>query len=98
LQIIPLEIIDDDTFEVPVIQSEIAVEFQSRWSRAGMTASVEEILASFDHLPEDERRELAYQIIRRTVALDLPPLTDEDLIRHADAIFLEMDSRESGDA
>jgi hypothetical protein len=63
-----------------------------------MTASVEDILASFDHLPEEERRELAYQIIRRTIRLELPPLTDEDLVSQADAIFVELDSRESGNA
>ena len=44
------------------------------------------ILYSFESLPEAERREVAAEIIRRTIKLDLPPLTDEEL-------FLELDER-----
>jgi hypothetical protein len=60
-----------------------------------MSATVEEILDSFDHLSEAEKRELASEIIRRTVKFDLPPLTDEELVMNAEALFLELDNRES---
>ena len=60
-----------------------------------MSATVEEILDSFDHLPEAEKRELASEIIRRTVGFDLPSLTDEDLVLNAEGLFLELDQRES---
>jgi hypothetical protein len=60
-----------------------------------MSATVEEILDSFDHLSEAEKRELASEIIRRTIRFDLPPLTDEELVLNAEALFLELDQRES---
>jgi hypothetical protein len=57
--------------------------------------SVKDILNSFEHLSEDEKKELASEIIRRTSKFDLPPLTDEDFIKCADELFLELDQRES---
>ena len=60
-----------------------------------MNESTKQILKSFDQLPEAEKRQLAYEIIRRTVRLDLPELTDEELILNAEEIFLELDKRES---
>lgn len=60
-----------------------------------MNESTKQILKSFDQLPESEKLQLAYEIIRRTVRLDLPPLTDEELILNAEEIFLELDKRES---
>ncbi|MEN3331781.1 MAG: hypothetical protein V7641_1146 [Blastocatellia bacterium] len=59
-----------------------------------MSATVEELLDSFDHLSEAEKRELASEIIRRTIELDLPPLTDDELVLNAEALFLELDQRE----
>ena len=60
-----------------------------------MSIAVEEMLDSFDHLSESEKREVASEIIRRTRNLDFPPLTDEELIINAEALFLELDHRES---
>jgi hypothetical protein len=60
-----------------------------------MSTTVEEILDSFDHLSEAEKRELASEIIRRIVVFDLPLLTDEELVLNAEALFLELDQRES---
>jgi hypothetical protein len=60
-----------------------------------MSTTVEEILDSFDHLSEAEKRELASEIIRRTVEFDLPTLTDEEFIMNAEVLFLELDKRES---
>jgi hypothetical protein len=60
-----------------------------------MSTTVEEILDSFDHLSEAEKRELATEIIRRTLEFDLPPLADEELVLNAEALFLELDQRES---
>ena len=39
-----------------------------------MSTTANEILDSFDHLAEDEKREVASEIIRRTRELELPPL------------------------
>jgi hypothetical protein len=60
-----------------------------------MTKSVEELLNSFEKLPEVEKRELASEIIRRSLTLDLPELSDESLIGAADDILLQLDKEES---
>jgi len=60
-----------------------------------MTKSVEQLLKSFEELPEAEKRELASEIIKRSLALDLPELSDESLILAADQIFLQLDKEES---
>jgi hypothetical protein len=60
-----------------------------------MTASVKELLNSFDKLPEAEKRELASEIIKRSLTLDLPELSDESLVVAADKIFLQLDKEES---
>jgi len=60
-----------------------------------MSTTVEDILDSFDHLSEAEKRELVSEILRRTTAMSFPPLTDEELILNAETLFLELDQRES---
>lgn len=60
-----------------------------------MSAIVKQLLDKFDHLPDEEKREVAAEIIRRTVKLELPPLTDSDLVMNAEDLFLELDERES---
>jgi hypothetical protein len=63
-----------------------------------MTTQVRAILQSFDMLPEVEKRELATEIIRRSQALDVLPLTDEQLVGAAEEVFLTLDRREADDA
>jgi hypothetical protein len=60
-----------------------------------MTALVQELLNTFDRLTGSERLELVLEILKRTVDLDFPPLSDEDLVVNAERIFLELDQRES---
>jgi len=60
-----------------------------------MTRSVEELLVSFEKLPEAEKRELASEIIKRSLTLDLPELSDDSLLATADQIFLQLDKEES---
>jgi hypothetical protein len=60
-----------------------------------MTSSVQQLLHSFDLLPEAEQRELAWEILRRTVNYDLPALSDEELVLSAEALFLELDRGEA---
>lgn len=59
-----------------------------------MSTSAQNLLDSFDLLPEEEKREVAYEIIRRVLSLDLPPLSNDELVSGAEEIFLEMDRRE----
>ena len=60
-----------------------------------MTALVQEILHSFDQLSENEKREVAFKIIQKTVQFELPPLSDEELIACAEELFLSLDREES---
>ena len=61
----------------------------------GMTRSVEELLDSFEKLPEAEKRELASEIIKRSLAFDMPQLSDDSLLLAADEVFLQLDKDES---
>ena len=63
-----------------------------------MAAEVQDILRSFELLPEGDKVELAAEIIRRSVNLDVPPLSDEQLISAAEDLFLELDRSEAEDA
>jgi len=63
-----------------------------------MSPAVQQILESFDHLPRQEKQELASEILRRSTSYNLPPLSDEDLVLNAEAVFLELDQREAAGA
>jgi len=60
-----------------------------------MTSEVQAILQSFEALPETDKRDLASEIVRRTLKSDQPPLSDEDLVSIAEETFLELDREES---
>jgi hypothetical protein len=62
-----------------------------------MTALVQELLDNFDRLTDSERLDLTVEILKRTAHLELPPLSDECLVLHAEELFLEMDQREAQD-
>jgi hypothetical protein len=59
-----------------------------------MTQAVEELLETFDHLPEAQQREAASEILRRVQRLTLDPMSDAELLISAEALFLEIDRRE----
>jgi hypothetical protein len=62
-----------------------------------MNPQAQTILTAFDSLSEKVGYEVALEILRRTKDLDLPSLTDEDLVANAEALFLELDQRELDD-
>jgi hypothetical protein len=63
-----------------------------------MTAQIQDMLHTFDLLPDGDKRELASEILRRTLTLDFPPLSDEQLVGAAEELFLELDRSEAADA
>ena len=63
-----------------------------------MTAQVQDLLHTFDLLPDGDKRELASEILRRTLTLDAPPLSDEQLVGAAEELFLQLDRGEAADA
>ncbi len=62
-----------------------------------MNAIVKKLLKTFDNLTDSQQLELASEILKRVTSLDLLPLSDEDLVLNAEAIFLELDKQETYD-
>lgn len=60
-----------------------------------MTALVQKLLETFDRLTDTERLDLLSEILKRTVDLNFPPLSDEDLALNAEELFLELDEQEA---
>lgn len=60
-----------------------------------MTLAVQNVLRTYEALPEFEKRELAFEILRRSQKFEFPPLSDEELVLQAEEIFLELDRREA---
>lgn len=63
-----------------------------------MTTSAKSLISTFDQLPELENKEVAAAILRRTLHLDFPPLSDDELVLIAEETFLEIDRGEAADA
>jgi hypothetical protein len=60
-----------------------------------MTASVQEILDTFDRLTNSEQIDLTVELLKRTAHQDLPPLSDDTLELNAEALFLMLDEQEA---
>ena len=60
--------------------------------------TTQQLLDAFDLLSAVEKQAVTCEILRRMRDVDLPPLSDEELILSAEALFLELDSREATDA
>ena len=59
-----------------------------------MSTTAQQLLASFDALPDTVKFEVALEILRRTKDFEFPPMTDDELVANAEAMFLELDRRE----
>ena len=66
-------------------------------STANVSTAAEELLKSFDLLPELEKHRVAKEILRRSLELRTAPLTDEEIAWNAEQVFLELDRRELED-
>ena len=60
-----------------------------------MTATALNVIQAFEGLNEVEKKDVAAVIIRRTLDYDLPPMTDEEFVLHAEGLFLQLDQREA---
>ena len=63
-----------------------------------MTTATQHLLDSFDLLSASEKQTVTCEILRRMRDVDLQPLSDEELVLSAEALFLELDRREATDA
>lgn len=62
-----------------------------------MNTQAQQILSSFEKLPDPVKYEIALEILRRTKDLEFPPLSDDELVTTAEDLFLELDKREQQD-
>ena len=62
-----------------------------------MTLSAQQIIDSFERLPESEKQKVMVEILWRSIHLEIPPLTDEELVAAAEDLFLALDAREAED-
>jgi hypothetical protein len=63
-----------------------------------MTTATQHLLDAFDRLSAEEQQVVTCELLRRLRDVDLPPLSDEELVWSAEALFLELDRREATDA
>lgn len=57
--------------------------------------TLDALMETFEDLPAAEKREAAARILRRSIELDLVPLSDEELVESAESVFLELDRAEA---
>lgn len=62
-----------------------------------MTATTQEILERFTQLPMSEKKIVVSVILRDTLEVETPDLTDNELVLSAEELFLELDQREAAD-
>jgi hypothetical protein len=79
-------------FSLDILRKKTFSDFRGGWN---MTTAVKTILYTFEHLPDTDKREVASEILRRTIHLDFPSLQDETLIACAEELFLALDREES---
>ena len=63
-----------------------------------MGTPAENLIDTFERLPDSEKQEVAAAILRRTLQIEFPPVSDEELVLSADETFRELDRREAEDA
>jgi hypothetical protein len=73
----------------------VIINYKEFLQEKNMALSAQQIIESFEALPESEKQKVAYEILRRSVYLDVPPLTNEELVAVAEDLFLALDARES---
>jgi hypothetical protein len=55
----------------------------------------QQLLDFFDRLSDAEKQQVVVEILRRTLNVEVPPLTEEELILNAEAVFLSLDTAEA---
>jgi hypothetical protein len=67
------------------------------WWRYQMSTAVQQILESFERLPETDQREFVSIILRRAVEMEMLPPSDQEFTWIAEELFLELDREEEQD-
>ena len=59
-----------------------------------MSGGAKNVLDAFEQLPPSERDEVVVELLRRAAASPHESPSDDELLRAADDVFLELDRRE----
>lgn len=59
-----------------------------------MNGTSQQLLDFFERLPEAEKQQVAIEILRRTLSVEVTQLTEDELTLSAEAIFLSLDEEE----
>jgi hypothetical protein len=62
-----------------------------------MTRAAQQVLKTFELLPEQDRQEVTVEILRRTPLAVHENLDDSDYVFAADQVFLDLDRREESE-
>ncbi len=62
-----------------------------------MITTAQDILEQFGHLPMTEKKKVVSVILRESLEVETPELSDDELVFNAEEIFLELDKREAED-
>lgn len=60
-----------------------------------MITTANEVLEQFEQLPPTEKKKVITLILRASLEVETPSISDEELILNAEELFLELDQRES---
>lgn len=60
-----------------------------------MTKAAQQLIHSFEILPEEDKREVLVELLRCPIEISYPSPSDEELRYSADQIFLEYDEHEA---
>jgi hypothetical protein len=60
-----------------------------------MIANAQDVLEKFGKLPLTEKKKVVSVILRQSLDIETPELSDEELILNAEETFLELDRREA---
>lgn len=63
-----------------------------------MTQTAQNIISTFDRLPTAEQKEITKIILRRHLEIEMPSVSDDELVVSAEELFLELDRLEAIDA
>jgi hypothetical protein len=72
-------------------------QVERRWEMS-MTSAVQQLLDSFDALPEADKHQVAVEILRRVSAPVEGDLPESSLVEAADELFRGLDGEEAGHA
>ena len=60
-----------------------------------MITTAQDIIEKFGQPPINEKQKVVSAILRESLEVEPPSLTDEELVLNAEEIFLELDQRET---